>query len=239
VRAKYSAFAALPSMPSRCTMRRSGRLPVRPAGAQVRLGGAHVRRHRLQPAHHLPPLRLGAQPPAARVGHLLELPVHAAERLGHVRVHRALVVPPRVLAQQERQLRRHERVVHAVARVERGGPDGAETTRRLAMEGGLARERRRPRVAQPAVHVGERRRVRVAAEVGGGHRVEGERAHEVALAQGGERRGRRGRRDARRGERAEDAEADGGVRRGAEEGATVHGRACGGRRSIRAGAGAV
>jgi hypothetical protein len=89
------------------------------------------------------------------------------------------------LVKDEVELRSHHRVVDALLGREGRGVDRRVLGLHLAIEPDLVVQRLVSVAvfAQPAVHARERGIVRVAAQVGGRHRVVGEGADEVAVAQ--------------------------------------------------------
>ena len=200
-------------------------VPRRLAGEEVGLGRLHVGRHRLDPLHHQRPLVLGAQQSVAGVRHSLDLPVDAAERLGHVGVDAPLLVAPLgQLVHHVSRLRLDHGAVDPCLRGERPRGDGLERgddrlqERHFGLHGGRAV------VAQPAVGRRQRRVVPVAAEVGGGDRIELERLEEVPLPHGDERGvvGARGGLRTAGGERAQHPEGSHPFGGAVDERAAVH-----------------
>ena len=81
----------------------------------LRLRYLEVRGNRQRPRNDELPIGFIAEETAGELGHLLDLPVDTAERLGHICIERALVVAEhRQLMNQELQLRDHQPVVDQV-----------------------------------------------------------------------------------------------------------------------------
>ncbi len=152
--------------------------------AEVGGGCLEIGRHGVEPRHHEPPLVLAAEQLRRGRGHLLELPIHAAEGLRDVRVHAPLVIAAVVdLVQQESELRLEHARVDPFAGVEGGPIHLAECVPDLPVEGDLPGQCLRAIVPEAAVGSGEGRAVAVAAQIGRDHRVELQGADEVAVAE--------------------------------------------------------
>ncbi len=159
------------------------------------------------------------------VGHPLDLPIDAAERLGDVGIDAAFVAPELTgLADQEEELRAEDRVVDAGLGGEGGGVDLRPFRFDVLVELPFGGERIGAPVAEPAADLEQAWVVAIAAEVRRRDRIELERLEEVAVPEGEEGRVLAGRvTPAAAGKAGQETEGEGSLTGADQEVTAVHG----------------